>query len=106
MKLQKTTKGMFLVFPEYEQHVKHPGDQFRILVSKLNEYIHAYEVNYRTYEQRKQNGETGVFTGLKGMTISLDGPYEGVCLFDHYRPVKTKKELEQMIKELHMFVER
>ena len=47
-----------------------------------------------------------MFTGLKGMTISLDGPYEGVCLFDHYRPVKTKKELEQMIEELHMFVER
>jgi hypothetical protein len=37
------------------------------------------------------------------MKIYLDGLYEGVCLFGHYRPVKTEKQLQKILTELEQF---
>jgi hypothetical protein len=60
-------------------------------------------VNFQTYQKRKAEGDSGIYTGMKQMKIYLDGIYEGVCLFHHYRPVKTQKQLENIIAELNKF---
>jgi hypothetical protein len=103
MELKVTTTGRYIVFSDQGPDTRYRKREFRIPIRELDEYLEAYRVNFGTYCRRKAEGETGIYTGLKQMKIYLDGLYEGVCLFGHYRPVKTEKQLQKILTELEQF---
>lgn len=104
MKLRITTRGHFIAFPEYEQKLGFMETEYRVPTNEIPEYVDAFRVNFHTYETRKAVEDDSIYIGKKGMMIYLTGPYEGVCLFEHYRPVKTKEELDAIIKEMESFI--
>ncbi len=100
MRLQITTKGHFVAFPEYKQNLGFMEQPFRIRTSEIEEYIDALHVNYHTYEMGKAEGDESTYIGKKGMMIYMTGESEGVCIFERYRPIKTEEELNRIIEEL------
>ncbi len=100
MRLQITTKGHFVAFPEYKQNLGFMETPFRIPTNEIEEYIHAFQVNFNTYVTGKAEGDDSIYIGKKGMMIYMKGEYEGVCLFEHYRPIKTQEQLDELCEEM------
>lgn len=105
MKLEKSESGACLVFSDQGPDTRYRKRSYRIPLDKLDSYIAAYQQNFQTYLQKKKEGKIGIYRGECKMKIYIGGLYEGVCLFGHYHPVKTQKQLENVIKELNTYKE-
>lgn len=67
----------------------------QIPLEEIPQYLEAYEENFKFYEEQKEQGFIGSCSGKKGMRIHVGGLYEGVCIFGHASPIRTREQLEE-----------
>lgn len=104
MKLVKRGLKTYLVYEEQGPDTRYRKRAFRIPIEEIESYIDAYRENFSLYLQKKEKDQVGTFQGKKKMKIRVGGLYEGVCLFEHYQPVRTREQLEQRIAELKSYL--
>ncbi len=92
-------KGKHLVFSSQGPDTRYKKRDYRIPMDRMEEYIEALQNNFSLYQDKKKKGEKGILMGEKKMMIYLDGLYEGVCLFDHYHPIKKMEQMKALIEE-------
>jgi len=79
--------------------MRYTDTMITIYGQNINDYILAWEENFEDYKTIKSVIPPGDFCkiGKMGMNIRL-GFAEGVCLKSYHMPIKTEKELENVIK--------
>lgn len=92
-----TDKSWYLSVKVQGPDTRYGQKEFRIQDIEMDQYIEAYKKNFHRYLELKSSNTTITQEiGELNMTIRF-GLYEGVCLFLHYSPVKTKKDLDKII---------
>jgi len=84
--------------------MRYNGTFFTIPSSEVNEYIQAYKANWSKFEELKKLGDSVQgelrVEGQKSMNINVGGYFEGICITSYNLPLKTEKEINQMINAL------
>jgi len=90
--------------------MRYNGTFIEISRSNIDKYIDAYEKNWQKYlkliKMKDELGSNFSTEGIMGMRINIGGYHEGVCIDYYHMPIKTEKELTNLIKSFHWAKER